>query len=89
MPSSYWPRSMSCARLSISTTSLMRKSSRDMVGEHVLYYWITKKPLSVQPTGQIFMEMTRYNRLSRADQFQGLPAPSLEKPVPEDCRFIS
>jgi SagB-type dehydrogenase family enzyme len=35
------------------------------------------------------MEMTRYNRLSRADQFQGLPAPSLEKPVPKDSRFIS
>lgn len=35
------------------------------------------------------MEMTRYKRLSRADQFLGLPAPSLEKPVPEDGRFIS
>ncbi len=35
------------------------------------------------------MEMTRYDRLSRADQFLGLPAPSLEKPAPEDCRFIS
>jgi len=35
------------------------------------------------------MEMTRYDRLSRADQFLGLPAPSLEKPVPEDARFIS
>jgi SagB-type dehydrogenase family enzyme len=40
-------------------------------------------------TGRIFMEMTRYDRLSRADQFRGLPAPSLEKPVPEDSRFIS
>ena len=35
------------------------------------------------------MEMTRYDRLSRADQFRGLPAPSLEKSVPEDGRFIS
>ena len=35
------------------------------------------------------MEMTRYNCLSRADQFQGLPAPFLEKPIPEDGRFIS
>ncbi len=43
----------------------------------------------MQPTGQIFMEMTRYNRLSRADQFKGLPAPSLEKLVPKDGKFIS
>jgi SagB-type dehydrogenase family enzyme len=43
----------------------------------------------MQPTGQIFMEMTRYDRLSRADQFKGLPAPSLEKPVPKDAKFIS
>ncbi|VVB72041.1 Nitroreductase family protein [uncultured archaeon] len=35
------------------------------------------------------MEMTRYDHLSRADQFLGLPAPNLEKPVPEDGRFIS
>jgi hypothetical protein len=35
------------------------------------------------------MEMTRYDRLSRADQYRGLPAPHLEKPVPEDARFIS
>jgi SagB-type dehydrogenase family enzyme len=35
------------------------------------------------------MEMTRYDRLSRADQFRGLPAPSLEKPVPKDVKFIS
>jgi SagB-type dehydrogenase family enzyme len=35
------------------------------------------------------MEMTRYDRLSRADQSQGLPAPPLEKPFPEDGRFIS
>jgi SagB-type dehydrogenase family enzyme len=35
------------------------------------------------------MEMTRYDRLSRADQYRGLPAPPLEKPVPEDARFIS
>jgi len=35
------------------------------------------------------MEKTRYSSLSRADQFQGLPAPSLEKPIPKDCKFIS
>jgi SagB-type dehydrogenase family enzyme len=35
------------------------------------------------------MEMTRYDRLSRADQYRGLPAPPLEKPVPEYSRFIS
>jgi SagB-type dehydrogenase family enzyme len=35
------------------------------------------------------MEMTRYKNLSRADQFQGHPAPSLEKPVPKDGRFFS
>ena len=34
------------------------------------------------------MEMTRYDRLSRADQFQGRPAPLLEKPVPEEGRFF-
>lgn len=43
----------------------------------------------MQPTGRIFMEMTRYDHLSRADQFRGLPAPSLEKSVPEDTSFIS
>ncbi len=35
------------------------------------------------------MEMTRYDHLSRADQFQWLPAPLLEKPGPEDGKFIS
>lgn len=35
------------------------------------------------------MEMTRYHRLSHADQFRGLPAPPLEKSVPEDARSIS
>jgi hypothetical protein len=35
------------------------------------------------------MEMTRYDRLSRADQYRGLPAPPLEKAVSEDARFIS
>jgi len=43
----------------------------------------------MKPTGQLFMEMTRYDHLSRADQFQGLSAPSLEKPIPKDGRFIS
>src|SRR5512137_2615386 len=43
----------------------------------------------MQPTGRIFMEMTRYDRLSRADQYRGLPGPPLEKPVPEGSRFIS
>ena len=35
------------------------------------------------------MEKTRYNSLSRADQFQGHPAPPLEKPVPKDGKFVS
>lgn len=48
-----------------------------------------EEPLSMQPTGRIFMEKTRYSSLSRADQFQGLPAPSLEKPIPKDGKFIS
>jgi hypothetical protein len=34
------------------------------------------------------MEMTRYDRLCRADQFQGRPVPPLEKPVPKDNRLI-
>ena len=55
----------------------------------VLYLWKTKKPLSMQPTGRIFMEKTRYNCLSRADQFLGLAAPPLEKPIPKDGKFIS
>jgi hypothetical protein len=48
-----------------------------------------QKPLSMQPTGRIFMEKTRYNFLSRADQFLGHPAPPLEKPIPKDGKFIS
>ena len=43
----------------------------------------------MQPTGRIFMERTRYNFLSRADQFRGHPAPPLEKPIPKDGKFIS
>jgi SagB-type dehydrogenase family enzyme len=36
------------------------------------------------------MEMTRYSRISRADQFRDLPAPPLEKkPAGDDIRFIS
>lgn len=35
------------------------------------------------------MEKTRYDSLSRADQFQGLPAPPLEKPIPKDGKLIS
>jgi len=35
------------------------------------------------------MERTRYNFLSRADQFRGHPAPPLEKPIPKDGKFIS
>jgi SagB-type dehydrogenase family enzyme len=58
-------------------------------GHRVLYLWKTKKPLAMQPTGRIFMEKTRYDCLSRADQFQGRPAPPLEKPVPKDGKFIS
>ena len=34
------------------------------------------------------MEMTRYNRLSRADQYLGRPAPPLEKPHPSAGSFI-
>lgn len=43
----------------------------------------------MRPTGQMFMEMTRYDNLSRADQFRGLPAPTLEKAAPENASFIS
>jgi len=35
------------------------------------------------------MEKTRYSSLSRADQFLGLPAPPLEKPIPKDGKSIS
>ena len=35
------------------------------------------------------MEKTRYQNLTRADQFQGLPAPPLEKPIPKDSKLIS
>jgi SagB-type dehydrogenase family enzyme len=35
------------------------------------------------------MEMTRYKNLSHADQNRGFPAPSLEKPAPEDGKFFS
>jgi SagB-type dehydrogenase family enzyme len=34
------------------------------------------------------MELTRYDRLSRADQFLGRPPPPLEKPAPKEGRFI-
>ena len=42
----------------------------------------------MQPTGRIFMEKTRYSNLSHADQFQGLLASPLEKPIPKDGKFI-
>ena len=35
------------------------------------------------------MEMTRYKRLSQADQFRGMPAPPLEEPAPKEGKFIS
>jgi hypothetical protein len=44
---------------------------------------------AMQPTGRIFMEMTRYKHLSQADQFRGMPAPPLEEPAPEEGKFIS
>jgi SagB-type dehydrogenase family enzyme len=34
------------------------------------------------------MEMTRYDRLSRADQFLGIPSPPLEKPFPQTIKFF-
>ncbi|PKL69218.1 MAG: nitroreductase [Methanomicrobiales archaeon HGW-Methanomicrobiales-1] len=40
------------------------------------------------PTGRTFMEQTRYEFLSASDQTQGLPAPPLEKAVPEDHPII-
>ncbi|MDD1722342.1 MAG: SagB/ThcOx family dehydrogenase [Methanothrix sp.] len=43
----------------------------------------------MQPTGRVFMEMTRYKNLSRADQSRGLPAPPLEEPAPQEGKFIS
>ena len=70
------------------TKTLIRNGFANVCGR-VLYHWNTKKPLSMQPTGRIFMEKTRYNSLSRAGQFQGHPAPPLEKPVPKDGKFIS
>jgi hypothetical protein len=59
------------------------------MGGIVLFIVGEPKTRSMQPIGKIFMEMTRYNHLSRADQFRGLHAPSLEKPVPKDAKFIS
>jgi SagB-type dehydrogenase family enzyme len=40
------------------------------------------------PTGPIFMKQTRYEFLTVSDQTQGLPAPPLEKAVPQDARTI-
>src|SRR5512137_2015275 len=45
--------------------------------------------VSMQPTGRVFMEMTRYKNLSRTDQSRGLPAPPLEEPAPQEGKFIS
>ncbi|HII76695.1 MAG TPA: SagB/ThcOx family dehydrogenase [Methanolinea sp.] len=42
----------------------------------------------MHPTRATFMEMTRYEHLSPSDQYQGLPAPPLEKPFPRDGNFI-
>jgi SagB-type dehydrogenase family enzyme len=71
-----------------TTTSIINGVER-CAAHRVLYLSKTKKPLSMQPTGRIFMEKTRYNCLSRADQFLGLPAPSLEKPIPKDGKLFS
>ncbi|MDO9325102.1 MAG: SagB/ThcOx family dehydrogenase [Methanoregula sp.] len=40
------------------------------------------------PTGHTFMEQTRYEYLSASDQAQELPAPPLEKAVPEGITVI-
>jgi SagB-type dehydrogenase family enzyme len=40
------------------------------------------------PTGQIFMEQTRYEHLTASDQTQGRPAPPLEKAVSQDAHVI-
>ena len=40
------------------------------------------------PTGRTFMDQTRYEHLTVSDQTQGLPAPPLEKAVPQDARTI-
>jgi SagB-type dehydrogenase family enzyme len=42
----------------------------------------------MQPIGRLFMEMTRYKHLPRADQFLGRPAPPLEEPAPGQGSFI-
>ena len=47
------------------------------------------KQFAMQPTGRIFMEMTRYKHLAKADQFRGMQAPPLEEPAPEEGKFIS
>jgi SagB-type dehydrogenase family enzyme len=39
--------------------------------------------------GRQFMELTRYEHVSRSDQMQGLPAPPLEKPVPPGAEYIT
>lgn len=40
------------------------------------------------PTGDTFMEQTRYENLSASDQSQGIPAPPLEKAAPEGTLVI-
>ena len=70
-----------------TTTSIINGVKR-CAAHRVLYLSKTKEPLSMQPTGRIFMEKTRYSNLSHADQFQGLLAPPLEKPIPKDGKFI-
>lgn len=40
-------------------------------------------------TGRTFMAKTRYENLSPSDQYQGLPAPPLEKPFPPGGPFIA
>ncbi|HPJ73466.1 MAG TPA: SagB/ThcOx family dehydrogenase [Methanoregulaceae archaeon] len=42
----------------------------------------------MKPTGQIFMERTRYEQVSVSDQFMQVPAPPLEKPYPVEGKFI-
>ena len=43
----------------------------------------------MKPTGQRFMEMTRYEHVSVSDQFLRVQAPPLEKPYPPDGKFTN
>ena len=89
LPLSGWTCAMKRLRAWPEMTKSIINGIKRCAWHRVLYHWKIKKPLSMQPTGQIFMEKTRYSSLSRADQFQGFPAPSLEKSIPKDGKLIS